>query len=513
MRFHECIQPVTLRGPDRCPGNWGWRMAGIALALFWVTVTTAPPTLADNGDDEAIERAVVQIDVTQQSADWYTPWQMQRPVRSTGSGFIVGPGWVMTNAHVVSDARQIVVRRHKDNTPYFAQVAFMAHDSDLALLRVAHKEFGKDIAPLELGGLPSLRSRVRTYGYPAGGEKISRTEGVVSRIQFITYVHSGADRHLGIQTDSAINPGNSGGPVIQDGKVVGVAFQANQRLNDVGYFIPTSVVRRFIADIEDGKYDGYVDLGVSTSNLINPVYRRSLGLGEELVGVVVDRIHPGSSADGLLMENDVLLSIEGVPIFADGTFDYHGHLLNFEQLVEEKLKGEKISLRLLREGKEQDVAIPLKSHPDAERMRAQFDVLPTYLVHAGLVFVELNQEFMKTFGNYWENAEKFLLYQHFYSFVESGKLSKPVVVFGRLLSHEINTPYGRFVNSIVTEVNGRPIGSMSDLATALENPSKGYHVFKMDPGGNTMVLEVKAANAAHGEILRAYGIQQERRLP
>ncbi|NIP74256.1 MAG: trypsin-like peptidase domain-containing protein, partial [Gammaproteobacteria bacterium] len=246
----------------------------------WAALALLPPHAAVQaaGDDSRIEPAVVAIEVTQQPADWYSPWQHKRPGVASGSGFLVGSGRIMTNAHVVSDARQIIVRRNQDNRPYFATIEFIAHDSDLAMLRVEDPAFARGVAPLELGALPSLRSHVRTYGYPAGGEKISRTEGVVSRVQFVTYLHSGADSHLAVQTDSAINPGNSGGPVVQEGKVVGVAFQTNTRLNDVGFFIPTPVVARFLRDIEDGRYDGYGDLGVITSNLINPSYREYLGL-------------------------------------------------------------------------------------------------------------------------------------------------------------------------------------------------------------------------------------------
>ena len=68
-----------------------------------------------------------------------------------------------------------------------------------------------------------------TYGFPAGGEQISYTRGVVSRIEVEGYVHIGNRAFLAVQTDAAINPGNSGGPVIQDDKVVGVAFEGTAR--------------------------------------------------------------------------------------------------------------------------------------------------------------------------------------------------------------------------------------------------------------------------------------------
>ena len=74
-------------------------------------------------------------------------------------------------------------------------------------------------------GIPELESTVSAYGYPIGGERMSVTTGIVSRIDFQLYTHSSIDQHLAIQISAQINPGNSGGPVMLNGKVVGVAFQ------------------------------------------------------------------------------------------------------------------------------------------------------------------------------------------------------------------------------------------------------------------------------------------------
>ncbi len=63
-------------------------------------------------------------------------------------------------------------------------------------------------------------------------------------------MHSGADAHLVVQTDAAINPGNSGGPVVQDGLVVGVAFQGFPGAENMGFFIPIPIVRHFLANLE-----------------------------------------------------------------------------------------------------------------------------------------------------------------------------------------------------------------------------------------------------------------------
>jgi S1-C subfamily serine protease len=110
---------------------------------------------------------------------------------------------------------------------------------------------------------------ITIVGYPIGGSKISVSRGIVSRKEQSTYAHSEVDSHLVIQVDAAINPGNSGGPAIQNGKVAGVAFQVASKGENIGYIIPTSVVNHFLKDIEDGIYNGYVELGIQFVNTFN----------------------------------------------------------------------------------------------------------------------------------------------------------------------------------------------------------------------------------------------------
>ncbi|MBI4083803.1 MAG: trypsin-like peptidase domain-containing protein [Candidatus Lambdaproteobacteria bacterium] len=496
--------------------RWG-RFA--AAALLGAAVLHGAGARGQDADrlptDEQIEQAVVSVDVTRQPHDWYSPWQRRRTEGAGGSGFLIGPGLVLTNAHVVSDAKQILLRLNGDSAPYYAEVAHIAHDSDLALLRVADPKFGKGVLPLRLGDLPSLRTRVRTYGFPVGGDMISRTEGVVSRVQFITYAHTGADSHLAIQTDSAINPGNSGGPVTQRGLVVGVAFQSTPGLNDVGYFIPTPVINRFLRDIQDGRYDGYGELGLVTSGMVNPAYRGYLGLPDTLTGVTVDSVLPRASGDGLLHAGDVVTEIDGAKVANDGTIKYFGHAVSFEQLAEEKLIGERVTLRVWRDRKALELPVMLKHYPDSDRLRSRYDYLPPYFIYAGLVFMELSQSYLETFGNPWQNAPSALLLEHFYRNREQPEdKERRAVVLIRVLPHDVNTGYRRYANKVVATVNGVPIEGLRDVVQGFRDPvSRDFHRIEMAENGGTLILDKAAADRAHLEILLNYGIQEDRRLP
>ena len=158
------------------------------------------------------EKSVIQIIMFAQQPVWDNPWRFDAVRRYGGSGFVIKGKRIiqtkkgkriMTNAHVVSWARQIIVRRYQDPRPYIAEVEYVGHDCDLAVLTVKDEHFFDNLVPLEFGEVPKVRSAVVTYGYPAGGEEISYTRGVVSRIELQPYAHIGNRQLLTVQTDAA----------------------------------------------------------------------------------------------------------------------------------------------------------------------------------------------------------------------------------------------------------------------------------------------------------------------
>ena len=461
-----------------------------------------------------IERSVVRIVNTLQRPNWYAPWSPGAMQRVSGSGFVVDGGLVMTNAHVVSDSRYLTLFLNGDPNPHEAKVIAEGHDCDLALVRPVEPRLFDSVPPLPIGGLPSLRSTVETYGYPTGGDEISSTRGVVSRIDRQLYAHSSSDEHLAVQTDAAINPGNSGGPVIQDGRVVGVAFQNNRALQSVGFFIPTEVIRHFLADARDGRYDGYPDLAVRTATMDNPAARRFAGMNEGETGVRVDWIAPAGSGDGPLQIGDILLRIEGEAIANDGSVAIGDLRLPFGMLVDRHQIGEPLRLRILREGARSDLTIPLRGFPANRRFSNQYDVRPPYYVYAGLVFVPLDREMLKTYGDNWvADADSELVYELLIrSQIDADSLRSERVVLLRRLDAAVNANVSFYRNIIVDRVNGTPIGSLDDLVRAIESNKGPYHVFEFAYYGRLAVLDRAAADAANEQILHDYAVPKDRNL-
>ena len=301
----------------------------VSISDFGVDKVMSGPVVSINDQ----YKGVVKIEMDSLTPDYATPWNTGRYQGGIGTGFLIGENAFMTNAHVVSNAERIYISMYGDSRKIPARVKFIAHDADLALLEADDPKPFKGIRPFEFSkNLPHLEDEVRVIGYPIGGNRLSVTRGVVSRIDFTTYAHPRNTEHLTIQVDAAINPGNSGGPVLMGNKVIGVAFQGLNNANNTGYVIPTPVIRHFLEDIKDGVYDGYVDMGIQAAPILNPAMRKAFGLPDDEKGVLIGKVLKGSSADGVLRNGDLLMKVDGYDVDSSAMIELDGQKISMKEL-------------------------------------------------------------------------------------------------------------------------------------------------------------------------------------
>jgi hypothetical protein len=330
----------------------------------------------------------------------------------------------------------------------------------------------------------------------------------VSRIEVNDYVHTGADRHLSIQVDAAINPGNSGGPVLQDDRVVGVAFQTQFFSQNIGYMIPTPVIQHFLKDVSDGRYDGYPLLGVVTANLENDALRGMLGVPADETGVVILKALPFSSAAGVLKPQDVLHAIDGIPVENDGTVKIGGEFLELLYVVQEKYVGDTVKLRIRREGKVLDVPLTLKGWDVKMAPGSEYEVRPEYLVLGGHVFVPLTSGYVSSAG--WRSDLSYWLNEFYTSLIDARPGVEQLVVLSRSLQHD-STRYQEYQNEVVKTVNGTAPRDFRHFVTLLEGAERAVIEFE---GVNVEPLVLDRARVAkfQQEILKTYGISEDRYL-
>src|SRR5438874_5879996 len=401
-------------------------------------VTVPVPPARPNGP---VQKSLVRITSTEVEPDYRAPWNAGALQRGIGAGFVVEGNRIMTNAHVVSNSRYLTVERDGDPNKYPAKVQFVANDCDLALITVDAPNFYKNMVPLKFGGIPELESTVSAYGYPIGGERMSVTAGIVSRIDFQLYTHSSIDSHLAIQISAQINPGNSGGPVMQNAKVVGVAFQgySGDVAQGVAYMVPTPVINRFLKDVKDGRYDKYVDLGLSYSKLQNPAQRRYLGLSDDGRGVIVGTVIEAGPAGKVLKQGDVLLSIDDHAIASDGFVELEGERVEMPEVVERKFKGDKVKFEILRDKKPMKLTIELDTVWPYQMQAHHYDTRPRYVVYGGLIFQPLSLDLLDAF----QISDPRVRHYFDYFILEQIYLQHPdVIVLTNILPDPTNTYLG-----------------------------------------------------------------------
>ncbi|MFY7929196.1 MAG: PDZ domain-containing protein, partial [Oligoflexus sp.] len=461
-----------------------------------------------------MRKAIFKVRVISQESDYRQPWN-QQPVRSSsGTGFYIGAAGILTNAHVVAQGKFISVLKDGDDKPVSARVRYIAHDCDLALLEVQDKNYFKDVKPLSLGDMPEVRDTVYTVGYPTGGEQLSITQGVVSRISYRRYVHTGADSHLLIQVDSAINHGNSGGPVLKGRQVIGVAFQTQTSAENTGYIIPTPVVERFLKDIADKKYDGHPPQGFWDAEgvLENAATRSFHGLKPGEGGVKISKIAASSPLKGYVEAGDVILAIDGQAIGSDGKVQMYAERLDFRVVYDLKQVGETVQLDLLRKGQRSTIRVPLRAQAPEYDSGKSYQLRPRFLVYAGLVFTVLQRDYLELWGRNWTvEAPLTLRYAHVFApLIAAFQDRRDVIVLADRLPHAINTFAGSYTDEILLSVNGEEVRSLEDLASKLDSNQEDFLLFRFWERDIPLVLRQAAAKEADSHILKRYNIPSAR---
>src|SRR5205809_931679 len=494
--------PIEPRPRDVPPGG---RASTPAQNVVAVPVPVAPPR--PNGP---IQKSLVRITATEVAPDYRAPWNAGMLGRGVGAGFVIEGNRIMTNAHVVSNSRYLTVERDGDPNKYPAKVLFVAHDCDLALITVDSPAFFKNMLPLKFGGIPELESTVSAYGYPIGGERMSVTTGIVSRIDFQLYTHSSIDQHLAIQISAQINPGNSGGPVMQNAKVVGVAFQgySGDIAQGVAYMVPTPVINRFLKDVSDGRYDGYVDLGITYGKLQNPAQRKFLGLKDDDRGVLVETVVAAGPCAKILQPGDVLLSIDNHPIASDGNVELEGERVEMPEVVERKFKRDNVKFDIWRDKQSTTGSVQLDTVPPYLMQSHKYDVRPRYVVYGGLLFQPLSLDLLEAY------QPQDLRLRHFFDFyvLDQLYLEHPdVIVLTNILPDPINTYLAPYRGGIVDEINGKKIRTLDELASAFaETPE--HFVIRMIGDGPPLVLDRNKVEAARERIKTRYNVLKEKNL-
>ena len=480
---------------------------GIRMIPGFVLIALATLAHAQNSEIRDIEDSVIKIYTTQAAPDYFTPWRLMTPRQSSGSGAVIAGNQILTNAHVVANASYVQAQKHNDPRRYGARVTFVSHEADLALITVDEPGFFSDLRALAIGELPDPLEEVSVYGYPIGGKSLSVTKGILSRVEQQVYAHAGTYLLAG-QIDAAINPGNSGGPVIVNQQIAGVVMQSNAggRAENLGYFVPPSVIRHVLTDSEDGVNDGFADLGFRTQTLDSPTAKVAYGLDKEQNGVLVIKVFEDSPAESVLQENDVILKIDDYEIAEDGTIKLAEDLLtDYKHAIDMHHIGEDIEITYSRDGEVETTTLTARRAQESYGLvkGEQFDKVPEYYIYGGVLFVPLNMNLIKRWGNDWARMAPVSLLQQRNEW--SSPERREVVVALQVLAADVNLGYHDWRNWVVELVNGEAVRDFAHFASLLHNNQRKNVVFE-NKNGYQMVINHDTALASEAQILSQYRI-------
>jgi len=307
--------------------------------------------------------------------------ELPRDARSLGSGFVVSSdGYILTSAHVISDATEIVVR-FNDRREFNAEVVGADKRSDVALLKVS----AADLPIVKIGnpGALAVGEWVLAIGSPFGFESTA-TAGIVSAkgrsLPNENYVPF-------IQTDVAINPGNSGGPLFNlNGEVVGINAQIYSRTGGfmgLSFAVPIDIAIRVTDQL---KAKGKVTrgwLGVLIQDVTGDL-AESFAMSKP-AGALVSEILPDSpAAESDLKQGDIIVKYDGKDL---------DKMSDLPPLVGVTPIGEVVALEVIRQGKPFDIEVRIGELPgDTERILGAAAPVEKGLDVLGMTVEELSLE-------------------------------------------------------------------------------------------------------------------------
>jgi hypothetical protein len=471
--------------------------------LFSCLLLSTPSTLW-----AAPEDAVVKVFATVRYPNPLKPWTNGNPVDVLGSGAIIEGNRIVTNAHLVLYASDVQIQPRRGGSKIEAKIEAVAADMDLAILSVMDAKFFEKHPPLvRAKKLPKVQDNVAVYGFPVGGNDLSVTKGVVSRIGF-------GDGHLVVQVSAAVNPGNSGGPALVGEQMVGLVFGRLREGENIGFILPNEEIDFFLGEVKAGRSRGKVAdrSGTEFQRLENKSLRGFLKLDEGTRGVLVTP--PRRRPVGYPFEEfDVLTKIGPHEIDNEGMVQLPDDLrIAFHSVLAKSAKDGAVPVTLIRKGQRIERSLPV-SNVDNLLLRSYRGEKPAYFIHGPLVFSPAKADAvawylqarpdLRTVG-----SPLLTRYNERIRFADE----ELVVVTSPMFAHPIAKGYDDPIGQVVQSVNGTSIKNLAHLVEVLRDSTDEYLKLRFaEQMSEVLVFNRVAMDKATEEVLEDNGISPTRR--
>jgi len=424
--------------------------------------------MQQQGDDWiALERmmqdTVVQVIAEIGEFNWLEPYKMRNQDEAWGSGFFINQdGYIVTNAHVVHEAKRVwVYVPSLGRKGIHVDIVGICPETDLALLKVRDEGLATMRQELEsmpfltLGDSDTVRRAdpVLALGYPLGQPHVKSTTGVVSGREFL-------DNQSYIQMTAPINPGNSGGPLLNmQGEVIGLAISVVSQAQNVGYIIPINSLKYILDDLLSTRLlrKPIIGLKANTSSDYQAQYMKNPVPG----GLYIHNVLKNSLAEKAgIKAGDMLYELNSykIDVYGDTTVPWSPDKITVGDLISRLRIGDRIDMLIYRNGKKQEISFlyELTAPYPVRTMYPDYETVD-YEIIGGLVIMQLA-----------DNHLPLLPTIDLMQYTKPEKKVDPVLLVTSILhGSESQQLKNLFPGDILVQVNGFEVTTLEQLRTAL----------------------------------------------
>lgn len=453
-----------------------------------------------------LEASILRVYTHVQKPDYDAPWAGKSSERLTHMGVLVDPEHVLVAAFAVTGARHFEVEKLGDSRPYAMELEFVDPAVDLALLRFKGGK-PKGLAVLPLGEDLRIEDSLDLYQGLEGESLIAtplRLREVEARAIFLT-------SYTAPQYVLELRRSGYGWfePLIKRNQMVGAAIA---QAGSLVYALPVSIIKKFLREAKKKPYRGFAELGFSLSAFTSPDLRNWAKASkiDSQSGAWIHTIDPAGPFAGKLKDGDILLAMNGVPVSSRGSYVHpRWGRISIAAKVSELSSGDKVSLKILREGRAKTIeGKAQRSDPSEDKLVPALGEEPNYLIFGGLLFQELSRGLIESWGSQWrKRAPIYYLIEE--SFRSLGRAAARRVVLQRVFPLEYNRGYHDLENDFVVRVNGKTVSNLASVRDALSDAAaieSSFAQIELEPGGDEIILSYEGLKQVDAVLQQRYDI-------
>jgi len=452
-------------------------MNGIIVLLALLFTSTSAFAESANWKEvkTRLSSGIVHIHVAYESHEQSKPYRHGNLKFRMGTGFFLKDGLIVTNQHIIEDAKTIKIESVATKEKFEVELAAIPSlKFDLAVLtfssdaeRQRFERMNGLITPLEWAQWEEAQpgQAVSVLGFGNSNQLVA-TQGIISNWEArFDSSQRRLDQVTLIRTDAAVNPGNSGGPVVSpSGRIIGISARYGAGEN-IGLLIPFATAKQVVATLATKGEFIKTTTGLVTYN-VNPVIRKIMNLADDQAGLVVSHVAPGSSAEKAGIHPwDILTSVNGYQINHGEIRHAQAGNLPYWFLFNAAAPETNVNFKILRNGSLIDSTLKLTDSDEARTWVSmeRNDYKPEWGYLGGLVITEVTRGLLTEIednGNWrWDLINESSPTNKIYiiSSVESGT---------QAMSYQENGL--DLIQSRIYSINGKPLnGKLSERLAEL----------------------------------------------